>query len=953
MSDRHLPSHPAQRVDRDQLLTFTYEGRRIQAYERETVGAALFASGVTTLSRSFKYHRPRGLFCMAGRCSNCLMEVDGTPNVRTCIEPAREGMKVRGQHAWPSVERDLLAWFDKLDRFLPVGFYYKTFIHPTWLWPTYERVLRRLAGLGRLDIEREPKSHAEHIHLHTDLAVVGGGPAGIAAALEAARLGVDVLLIDDQPTAGGHLQWQLLPAEDRAEPGYRLARSLAERIRAEPRIYHLSGATAFGLYEGRLLAVMQEERLIKVRAQRIVVATGGFETPLVFQHNDRPGVFLGEGLQRLTTLYGVKPGRRAVVISNSDRGLGLARELLAAEMEVAAVADARPDLLDGFHLGELRKSGVSVLAAHSIVAARGRRRVEGAVLARLDPAGNPIEGSEQVVSCDLLALATGWEPATALLAQGGFSDFPSWPSWIFAAGEVRGVRELAAIERDGRLAGRKAALSLGALEASNQQDGPQENADFVPASVRPLIRIPHSHSKRFVCFCEDVTEKDLADAVAEGFDHIETLKRYTTVSMGPCQGKMCRLASSGICSALTGRSVSETGATTARPPVKPVALGVLAGADHKPVKRTPMHHGHRARDATWMDMGSWKRPLVYTSVAAECQAVHEGVGLIDVSTLGKLDLKGRDVASFLDWIHPNRFSDLKVGRVRYRAMLDEAGTILDDGTVARLGPDRFFLTTGSGTLELVDEWLEWWLAGRDRCVHVTDMTGSLAAVNLAGPKSRETLARLTDLDLSPEALPYLAAVKGKVAGVPVVVLRIGFVGELGYEMHFPAEYGEYLWETLLDAGREFGIAPFGVEAQRVLRLEKLHLIPGHDTDALSNPLEADLGWLAKLDKPDFIGRAALERVEARGLRQKLVGFEMLTSVVPCEGDAVVSDGKPVGRVTSAKWSALLGRAIGMAWVPRALADAHDNLNVKSNGSIHFARVVTKPFYDPEGKRLRS
>ncbi|MFQ5520101.1 MAG: 2Fe-2S iron-sulfur cluster-binding protein, partial [Candidatus Methylomirabilia bacterium] len=925
MTALRLPSHPAQRVNRGAPVTFTFGGRPIQAYEGETVAAALYAAGVRIFSRSFKYHRPRGLLCVAGRCPNCLMEVDGTPNVRTCVEPVRQGMTVRGQHAWPSLERDLFAGFDKLDRLLPVGFYYKTFIHPTWLWPTYEKVLRHLAGLGRLDTTREPEGHGEHLHLVTDLAVVGGGPAGIAAALEAARLGVEVLLIDDEPTLGGHLQWQLLPSEE-DHPDYRLAGTLAEQVRAEARIRHLPLATAFGLYEGQLLAVIQGERLIKIRAQRIVVATGGFETPLVFQHNDRPGVFLGEGLQRLVALYGVKPGQRAVVIANGDRGLRLARELSAAGIEVAAAADARPELQDSSEARRLRAARIEILPGHTVLEAQGVKHVDTAVLVRLDQGGKPIPGSERAVHCDLIALATGWEPSTALLAQadarlvyradlGAF--FPAeLPSWLFAAGEVDGASGLSAIQRDGRLAGLKAAISLGAGNSGDRGLAAALEAEAnQPPALRPLVSVPHARRKRFVCLCEDVTENDLADAIREGFDHIETLKRYTTVTMGPCQGKMCHLSSIGACAALTGRSVSETGTTTARPPIKPVPLGVLAGPDHEPVKRTALHHRHAALGATWMDMGQWKRPLVYTSVEAECRAVHERVGLIDVSTLGKLDIKGTDAGRFLDWIHPNRFSDLKVGRVRYRAMLDDAGIILDDGTVARLGEDHFFLTTGSGSLELVEQWLQWWLAGENRCVHVTDVTGALAAINLAGPKSREALARLTDLDLSPEALPYLAAVQGNVAGIPVLILRIGFVGELGYEMHFPSEYGEYLWETLVEAGREFDIAPFGVEAQRVLRLEKLHIIPSHDTDALSNPLEADMAWVVKLDKPDFIGRAALASVKARGPRQRLVGFEMLTPLVPGEGDAVVADGLPVGRVTSAKWSALLGRAIGMAWVP--------------------------------------
>ncbi|MBI4240342.1 MAG: FAD-dependent oxidoreductase, partial [Candidatus Rokubacteria bacterium] len=812
-------------------------------------------------------------------------------------------------------------------------------------------------------IAREPAGHGEHLHLHADLAVVGGGPAGIAAALEAARLGVEVLLIDDEPALGGHLHRQLLPA-DGGEPGHEVARKLGERVGGEPGIRHLAGATAFGLYEGCLLGVVQGERLIKVRAQHLVVATGGFETPLVFQNNDRPGVFLGEGLQRLIALDGVRPGHRALVIANSDRGVRLSRELLAAGIDVVCVADARSAPQASAELRSLREAGVQVLPGCTILEARGEKHVEGALIVSLDARGRPIAGSEQVVRCDLIALAAGWEPATALLAQGGSrleyrSDlgafFPAdLPPWLFAAGEVVGACGLAAIERDGRLAGLKAALSLGAGGPHEQALAQALQAETrEPTVSRPLVSVPHPKSKRFVCLCEDVTEKDLADAIGEGFDHIETLKRYTTVTMGPCQGKMCHLSSIGICAELTARSLPETGTTTARPPLKPVALGVLAGPDHHPVKRTPIHHVHAGLGATWMDMGAWKRPLVYTSVEAECRAVHERVGLIDVSTLGKLDIKGKDAAQFLDWIHPNRFSDLKVGRVRYRVMLDDAGIILDDGTVARLGEEHFFLTTGSGSLELVAEWLDWWLAASERCVHVTDVTGAFAAVNLAGPRSREVLARLTDLDLSPEALPYLAAVQGKVAGIPVLILRIGFVGELGYEMHFPAEYGEYLWETLLEAGREFGIAPFGVEAQRVLRLEKLHIIPGHDTDALSNPLEADMAWVVKLEKPDFIGRAALARVKARGLRQRLVGFEMLTPVVPGEGDAVVTDGVPVGRVTSAKWSPILGRAIGMAWVPAELARDTGELRIRCDGRIQVAQVVTKPFYDPEGKRLRS
>jgi sarcosine oxidase subunit alpha len=344
---------------------------------------------------------------------------------------------------------------------------------------------------------------------------------------------------------------------------------------------------------------------------------------------------------------------------------------------------------------------------------------------------------------------------------------------------------------------------------------------------------------------------------------------------------------------------------------------------------------------------------MYASVDAECRAVHERVGIIDVSTLGKLDVKGRDAAAFLEWIHSNRVANLKPGRIRYRLMLDDAGIIVDDGTIARFAEDHFFVTTGTGALDMVEQWLEWWLASGTRCVHVTNLTAALGAINVAGPKSRELLSRLTDLDLSPEALPYLGAAEGDVAGVPALLLRIGFVGELGYEVHVPAEYCDYLWHTLLETGRDLGIAPFGVEAQRVLRLEKLHIIPGHDTDALSNPLEANMAWAVKLDKPDFVGRAAVMAKSREPLRQRLVGFDMPQTLVPGEGDAVVANDRPIGRVTSAKWSPLLNRTIGMAWVPAELAVENQTIQVWTDGRAHTGRVVLQPFYDPDGERLKS
>lgn len=965
MTER-LPGHPAQRVDRARPVTFTFAGRTIPAFAGDTVGSALHAAGVRILSRSFKYHRPRGLLCCAGRCANCLVQVDGVPNVRACIEPVRSGMVVRAQHAWPSLEWDVFAVFDRLHRLLPVGFYYKTFIHPPRLWPAYEYVLRHLAGLGEIACPEEPPGDYEREHVFADVAVAGGGPAGMAAALEAARAGARVVLVDDQPVLGGGLLVRTRPLADgefRGRGGFQVAAALAAEVAAEARVRVLPEATAFGLYEDGLVGALQQHRFVKLRARQVVVATGGFEHPLVFQANDLPGVMLGSAAQRLVALYGVRPGTTAVVAAADDRGLEAALDLAGAGVGLAAVLDARPATPDSSTAAALRQAGIAIANGRTVLEARGPGRVRGAVIG-----GAARDEGAREVACDLICLATGFEPAAGLIGQAGGRLRPAgWgrlvpatlPTGVRAAGQVTGVEGLDAVLASGRLAGAEAALALGGGRVAARVAELREAlaaATRTPGARVSIASAPRAGTKKFVCLCEDVTEKDLRQAVAEGFDHIETLKRYTTVTMGPCQGKMCHRASIDLCAVLTGRTVEETGTTTARPPAVPVPLGALAARHADPVKLTPMHERHAALGARPMDMGVWKRPLVYSTVEEECRAVHEAVALIDVSTLGKLEVTGADAAAFLDWLHPGRFADLEPGRIRYRILCDDAGIILDDGTVARLGGDRFLVTTTTGGVDGIEQWCTWWLAGSGKCAHVVNVTGALAAVNVAGPRARDLLGPLTDLDLSPAAFPYLAARQGRVAGVPSLLLRIGFVGELGYEVHVPADYGAYVWDALMEAGRPLGITPFGVEAQRVLRLEKQHVIVSHDTDALTNPLEADLAWTVKLDKPDFVGRDALRGVQARGARQRLVGFTLGgDGPLPGEGAAVVADGRPIGRVTSSKWSPYLGQAIGMAWLPADLARDGVTFQVRlddQGGATRPATVVTRPFHDPDGARLR-
>jgi len=943
MADERLPPGPATELRAGETVHFTFDGRRHAAVGGDTIASALVADGVDVLSRSFKYHRPRGVLCASGRCPNCLVEVDGLPNARACVTPLQDGMRVRSQNAWPSLRADLMSLVDRFDRLFPIGFYYKTFIRPRALWPLYEMVLRRAAGLGRVDIRARPLLEQRKVHLRCDVAVVGAGPAGCLVALAAAEAGARVVLVDDGVRLGGHLRLRTRPVSGDGRlaglTGQEAATRLAELVAAEPRIEHLAATTAVGIYEDNLVAAVRDSAFYRIRARKVVVAAGAAERPALFDANDRPGIMLASAILRLAHLHGVRAGRRAVVVTDDEHGARQAAEIRAIGIEVVEIVDLRDGRVVLRATGGLRVTGLRVRAA---------------------------DGAERTIEADLVAMAMRREPVVSLASMAGVAlrfdeaagewlPDPAGAKGVLCAGEVLGPADERSLHAGAVLAGRVAAGAAGRAElVAHVAAAAHADESAVPA--QPFV-VPVGR-KAFVCPCEDVTAKELAQGIREGFDSLETLKRYSTITMGPCQGKQCHGNAARLHAALRGTSPAATGLTTFRPPFVPVPLAVAAGPHLAPERRTALHERHAAAGATWIDMGDWRRPLHYGDVTAECRAVHEGVGLIDVSTLGKLDVQGRDAGEFLDWLHPNRFSDLRVGRVRYRAMLDDGGIILDDGTVARLDEARFFVSTGTGSFEAVDAWLRWWLAAGSRRVDVTNVTGQFAAMNLAGPASRDVLARVTDLDVSREAFPYLGAREAPVAGAPAILLRIGFVGELAYEIHVPADYAAHVWDALMDAGRGAGIRPFGVEAQRVLRLEKQHAIVAQDTDALSTPIEAGMGWLVKADRPDFIGRDAVAAVAERGPRDALVGFEILSgSTVPAEGAAIVRDGRAVGRVTSAKWSPTLARPIGLAWLPAS--DAVDGteitvrLGIGRGGETTPAVVRTSPFYDPAGERLRS
>jgi len=872
-------------------LKFYFQNKAIEAKDGDSIAAALYRSGRRIFSRSFKYHRPRGLLCVSGKCPNCLMNVDGIPNVRACITPVRDGMKVQSQNAFPSLETDWLSITQNFDWLMPVGWYYKTFTHRA-MWHAAEPAIRKVAGLGKV-LSKETRQY-EHAWMHADTAVIGGGWAGIQAALSAAERGEQVVLVEDQPALGGQGRYRKRVRELPADQILRLS--------ALPNVRILLDSYCFGLYEGSLLGMLQRnphpgaaERLVHLRTKHTTVATGAYETPILFPNNDLPGVMLSTGVLRLLHLHGVPAGRRAVIIGGA-----------ASCEEVSA---------------ELREAGIDVVAMlppEQVVAAVGSTCVQG------------IQSHAGKFVCDLIVVCGPLVPDAGLASQAG--------------GKLTWSAE------------------HGAFLPAPLPDHVSVVGDATGEGLTGMVPLLPSSKRAFVCFCSDVSSQDLCDGIAEGFDHIETLKRYTTATMGPCQGRMCQLSAIGICARETGRSIAETGVTTSRPPNPGVTLGALAGTSHHPIRRTPMHYAHEKLGAVWLDMSDWKRPRYYKTssptatekecVLAEYRAVREGVGLIDVSTLGKLSLRGADCGKLLDKVYTHRFSDLRPGRVRYALMCDEGGIILDDGTIARLSDDRYFVTTTTGNLDFVHQWLDWYLAGSGWDVHIANMTAGYAAMNIAGPESRSVLSKLTACELNSGAFPYMSCREAEVAGIPVVMLRIGFVGETGWEIHCPAESAEALWEALLAAGQESNIRPFGVEAQRLLRLEKRHVIVGVDTDALTNPYEADMSWAVKLEKPDFVGKAYLSRVSTDLSRERLIGFALHGPGVPQDGAAVVVNGKLAGRVTSSRHSPARQTAVGLAWVQASQAEDGAMIDVRVDGKLVPAKITMQPFYDPEGGRLR-
>ena len=623
-----LDPSPIELIDRSKSIEFEFNGRPVHAYEGDTVGSALYASGVRIFSRSFKYHRVRGMLCVSGSCPNCLMTVDGVPNVRVCVQRVEQGMKVKGQNAWPGLERDLFSVIDRFRWALPVGFYYKGLYRPRALWNLSASLIRRFAGLGSVNLDAEGHRAEHRSYAHADVAVVGGGIAGMSAALEAGRNGARVTLVDDQPTLGGKLRYgsrhRLVNVDGGGEMAApEAAHMLATRVAEHERIDVLSDATVFGHYEGNLLGVRTPHGIVHLRARHVVVATGAQEVPLTFERNDLSGVMLSTGVRRLINLYGVKPGNTALVVTTNDDAYYAALDMLDAGMRIVAVADTRSEFRRDLDAATtLRSRGVLILANHAMVRAEGTRTVIGGIVAEMGPDG--MTGHERQFDCDTIAMSGGFQPSSALLHQAGATfmrdfdvdaDIPvQLPNSVHVAGDVTAINDPTISALQGRLAGLETSLAVRPSTSDNELTALKRSLrETISAYRRQVLITPApvdlaAGPRQFVCYCEDVLAKDVVQGVDEGFRDVQMLKRYSTVTMGPCQGKMCHKRFTEILSQETDTPLTDVGSTTSRPPVQPLTLGELAGPMHMPFKRTPIHQRHLQANARMAETGGWHRP---------------------------------------------------------------------------------------------------------------------------------------------------------------------------------------------------------------------------------------------------------------------------------------------------------------------------------------------------------
>jgi sarcosine oxidase subunit alpha len=967
------------RIDRTDERRFTFNGRTLRGFAGDTLASALIANDIGLVARSFKYHRPRGLVAAGEEEPNALVQLgDGAwsePNIKATRVELYDGLVARSVNCWPSAGFDLGALADLCHALLPAGFYYKTFMGAPG-WPAWEALIRRAAGLGRAPEYADPDRYLKR-NAHCDVLIVGGGPAGLAAARAAASSGARVILADDQPELGGCLLWQNASIDDGPALDWVAA---VEQELARGEVTVLRRTMVSGYYDhNHLVAVeriadhlspsqrdgLPRQRIWHIRAAQVVLATGAMERPLVFPDNDRPGIMLAAAARQYVNRFAALPGRRAVVFANNDSAWDAAADLQAAGVEIAALVDTR----DGVDVAAAQRlTSVPRHAGSVIAAVRGQRRARAV---RVAPAGTWI-------ACDLVLMSGGWNPTVHLFSQSGGTL-----GWHDDAACFVPARPVQAVRSVGGSAGRFAlAESLQDGHDAGMAAAPGGRATRPRAAPEPALQVrafwqvaSAQRRRQWVDFQNDVTNQDIGLAARENFASVEHLKRYTTAGMATDQGKTGNVNALALLGDLTGRAPADVGTTRFRPPFAPVTWSTIAagatGDLYAVRRRLPADNAHRELDAVFEDLGGWERPDSYPrpgetgeqAARREHMAVRTGVGLLDSSPIGKVEVTGRDAAQFLDRIYARRVDDLAVGRIRYGLMLDENGVIIDDSVYARLAPQHFLLSPSSGAVGRIVAWLEEWRQCEytDLDVHIADLTTAWAAVAVAGPRARDVLQRLAiDVDLSAASFPHMAIREGTIEGVPGRILRVSFSGELQYEVQVPSAYGDSFWRRLMEAGAGFGVTPIGVEAWLRLRLEKGYIHVGSDTDGTTTPDDVGFGALADRKPGDFAGRRSLSRpAMRRDDREQLVGLRLPSPKAVLPVGACLFVGKrfsaPMekhGRVTSSCFSPTLGEPVALAMLKRGRSRIGERIGAWSDGHTWQAEVCSPVFYDPPGERLR-